>query len=76
MKAPLAEDCQLLWRLAAFKANNPDVQVGCEWRARVPRPRARPEDVVCNTLQELLDELDKRSLPPAVRRSRTRRGGP
>jgi hypothetical protein len=75
MSNPLAEDPRLMWRLATFKANNPDVRVGHEWRARVPWPRGS-QDIVCDTLQDLLDELEKMSSPSAVRQARTRRCGP
>jgi hypothetical protein len=74
MSDPLAEDSQLMWRLAKFSAAHPEVQAGREWRARIPRPRG-PRDLICATLRELLDELEKTSPPPAVRQAGKRRGG-
>jgi len=49
-----------MWRLAGFKAAHPEVQVGCEWWARIPLP-CGARDVVCGSLPELLDELETMS---------------
>lgn len=60
MNDPLVQDSQLMWRLATFKAEHPEVQIGLEFRARIPRPRGL-HDVVRGTLPQLLDELEKMS---------------
>jgi hypothetical protein len=63
MSDPLAEDSQLMWRLAQYMAAHPEVKIGREWRARIPRPRGA-KDVICGTLQELLDELERTCRSP------------
>jgi len=68
-----ADDSQVMWRLAQYKAAHPDVKVAREWRARIPSPRGT-QDIICGTLQELLDELERISSQPASGRRGARRG--
>lgn len=70
MTDPLAEDAELMWRLARYMAAHPEVMIGREWRARIPLPRGA-RDIVCGSLHELLDELEKIAKSP-----RSARRGP
>jgi hypothetical protein len=73
MSDPLAEDAELMWRLAKYMAAHPEVTIGREWRARIPRPRG-VQDIVRGSLHELLDELEKIARSPRSARRVPRAG--